>query len=184
MKTNLIFKRIIISNDDERRTEMKVVPVEIPNIDFSQGWTLASCCDSIEIVEWVEPKQNTESEIAILTPMEDPDKTEISTSISECKKFQSSVPGTARLVRFGGKILITRRKGSTTKNQTDSNSICISDSTKQAFFDDVRRLRGNNTADFAFYQTDVKYYNYWNLWMNQEYEKQLNDYKKSIQELS
>ena len=155
MKTNLIFKRVVKDGVDSR-VEMKVVSVEIPEINSNEGWSLVSSCDSINIVD------STSKPSAI--------KLAVSGD-----KFISNVEGTARLIRSQDKIFITYRKGKKTLNQTAPNSVCISDSMKQLFFRDIKSTYGSTLVDYALY-SDTNIFSKWDKFMDEEYQRQLQMY--------
>ena len=165
MKTNLIFKRVQDGN-----VEMVMVPVDIPQLNKGEGWTLASCCDtftkfevpsesivvtgkSLEVLEEVV-------EVIDTTAKSDPKKGEKiseSTDVPVGGKYESQVCGTARLVRYKDKIRITYRKGKTTFNRNEPNSVCIDDVTKQQFFNAVKRQYGPDVSEWSLRSGDLEY---------------------------
>lgn len=176
MKTNLIFKRVI-----EGRVEMMMVPVDIPQIDAGQGWMLASACDQFTVaekptieqlskqVEEMLPaalknvpyvKDRKEQAGGKVTTIDDP--TPVLNNVPAGGSYQSSVSGSARLVRYKDKIKITYRKGKTTFNRNDPNSVCINDFVKQEFFNSVKRQYGTNgvvTWQLVLGDTDYEHFN-------------------------
>ncbi len=141
MKTNLIFKRVYDGN-----IEMVMVPVDIPQLNKGEGWTLASCCDTFtkfeipteKITVSGKPLEVLEEVVEVLdttdkSESKKDEKTPESTDVPVGGKYESQVSGTARLVRYKDKIRITYRKGKTTFNRNEPNSVCIDDITKQQF---------------------------------------------------
>ena len=168
MKTNLIFKRV-----QEGSVEMVMVPVDIPQLNKGEGWTLASCCDTFtkfevpsepivvtgkplevleEVVEAIDTTAKNESkkDEKILEP----------TEVPVGGKYESQVRGTARLVRYKDKIRITYRKGKTTFNRNEPNSVCIDDMTKQQFFNAVKRQYGTGVVVWQLVLGDTEYEHY------------------------
>lgn len=171
MKTYIGFKRSIVDPvTGETRSEIKFVPVDIPELDSREGWKMIGSADSISVLdpcstESVEQQVIPEFQQA-LAPLQNGDS------------FESLTTGTARLVRLKNEIKITYRKGKKTLNQTSPNSVCIDELTKNQFFADCRRAFGRDSEYFRFSTYD-KEYEYWNGFMDREYQKQL----KAVNEL-
>lgn len=177
MKTNLIFKRVHDGN-----IEMVMVPVDIPQLNNGDGWTLASCCDTftkfeiptekitvsgkpLEVLEEVVEVLDTTSRNSVYDTAvkREPEKTEKiseSTDVPVGGKYESQVRGTARLVRYKDKIRITYRKGKTTFNRNEPNSVCIDDMTKQQFFNAVKRQYGTGVVVWQLVLGDTEYEHY------------------------
>lgn len=169
MKTNLIFKRSIELNGVSK-VEMKIVAVEIPNIEENSGWVLSGHADIVDtscsLEETIENEAVCEnSSKSLLVPGD---------------KFTSSVPGSARLIRLNGQILIAYRKGKTTYNETTPNSVCINDTVKSEFFNSCRKTFGDNCSSFKCTERDHKLYSYWNSFIDREYINQLQDYNSKL----
>lgn len=180
MKKNLIFKRI-----NQGNIEMRVVAVDIP-LNYSDGWQIASWCDTIEFVDDSSTK-NDETEISkesdtLLESKKRIKSVETGIEKEECLpggKYQSTIAGTARLVRYKGKIIITYRRGKKTFNQNDPNSVCISDSTKTEFFQSVKRTYGSGTSIWQLLVGDSDY-EYWNNIIDKIYETGRLAYNESL----
>lgn len=164
MKTNLILKRNE-TIDGVTQVVTKIVPVEIPYINRGEGWILSGHTDIIEIVQ-NNPFENK--------PAEQLSMNLGNTETTLLKKFQSDVPGTAKLVRSKGVIKIVARRGKSTYNQTTPNSVCINDFTKNEFFKNCREFHGPSGC-FMFSTENVQPYTYWNDVIDKEYARQ---YKK------
>ena len=167
MKLNLIFKRVVNGS-----VEMIMVPVDIPQVDAGQGWTLASSCEKFTVVEKPTAEQISKQIDEILpaalksapyvketneTPPPADTLPQILNNVPVGGAYQSSIAGSARLVRYKGKIKITYRKGKTTFNKNEPNSVCISDITKQEFFNAVKRAHGPDVAVWQLVSTDSSY---------------------------
>ena len=163
MKTNLIFKRQE-TIDGETKVVTKIIPVEVPFINSGEGWILSGHADIIEVMS------NTPSTESFNNK---------NTTV-EVTKFESSVTGTAKLVRSKGVIKITARTGKTTYNQTTPNSVCINDFTKNEFFKNCREIHGNGSGIFEFRVSDGRPYDYWNQAIDKEYQRQKNAYLNTI----
>ena len=161
MKTNLIFKRQI-TIDGISKVEVKIVPVEVDGINSNEGWILNGHADIIT------------QELTSKTIKEDPKKEPLKFG----SKFQSNVSGTAKLVRVGDTIKIVARKGKKTLNETTPNSVCISDATKNNFFNDFRHHRESIGDEYCF-KSPTKYFSIWNTYMDVEYNRQLDEYNKN-----
>lgn len=168
MKTNLIFKRVHDGN-----IEMVMVPVDIPQLNKGEGWTLASCCDiftkfevpSNPLVVTGKPLEVIEEVVEVLdttvkSESKKDEKTPESTDVPVGGKYESQVRGTARLVRYKDKIRITYRKGKTTFNRNEPNSVCIDDMTKQQFFNAVKRQYGTGVVVWQLVLGDTEYEHY------------------------
>lgn len=168
MKTNLIFKRV-----HEGSVEMVMVPVDIPQLNKGEGWTLASCCDTFTkfevpsepIVVTGKPLEVLEEiaeviDTTVKSESKKGEKTPESTDVPVGGKYESQVRGTARLVRYKNKIRITYRKGKTTFNRNEPNSVCIDDITKQQFFNAVKRQYGTGVVVWQLVLGDTEYEHY------------------------
>lgn len=188
MKTNLIFKRQT-TIDGVTKVITRIVPVNIPNINSGEGWTLSGHTDSLEVCEGVyahpvapasiEAVPVTVHSETVITPVEEL-VTVGKVDKADATKFQSDVKGTAKLVRSKGVIKIVARRGKSTYNQTTPNSICINDFTKNEFFKNCREKHGNSGI-FEFSLSDGKYYDYWNDMIDKEYVRQKNKYNNSTE---
>lgn len=191
MKTNLIFKRVI-----ECRVQMMMVPVDIPQVEEGQGWMLASACDQFTIAEkptieqlskhvedMLPPalknapyvKDKKEPPVGKVTTIDDP--APVLNNVPVGGSYQSSVSGSARLVRYKDKIKITYRKGRTTFNRNDPNSVCINDLVKQEFFNSVKRQYGTGVAIWQLVLGDTDYEHFNNL-IDKIYEEGRVEYNK------
>ena len=169
MKTNLIFKRV-----RDGSVEMVMVPVDIPQLNKGDGWTLASCCDtftkfevpsettvvtddSLKVVDEVVEVTDTTAKSESKKDEKIPEPTEVPVG----GKYESQVRGTARIVRYKDNIRITYRKGKTTFNRNEPNSVCIDDMTKQQFFNAVKRQYGTGVVvwQLVFGDTEYEHYN-------------------------
>lgn len=173
MKTNLIFKRQTTS-EGVVKTVTRIVSVDVPYINSGEGWILSGHTDALETCEDVYVHHLApESEIIPIQtgdPLRTEDPLPITTAqTNTSSKFESPVKGTARLIRTKGTVRITYRKN----NVTAPNSVCITDVTKQEFFNHCRRRYGRSTS---VYQFDVEYdkeqYNFWSSFMDEEYNRQ------------
>lgn len=162
MTTNLIFKRVV-NNNGINETEMKIVPVFIPEIPANEGWTLASCADKVAIVP--PPEYNSDG---ILVP-EKPEVKEIRFG----EKFECPFPGTAQLVRTQKSIFITYRHN----NETSPNAVGIDDSSKNLFFNDFRRTGSGKNYTFP---ANHSQYKYWSNFIDAEYKRQLETVNKKL----
>ena len=168
MKTNLIFKRV-----RDGSVEMVMVPVDIPQLNKGDGWTLASCCDtftkfevpsettvvtddSLKVVDEVVEVTDTTAKSESKKDEKIPEPTEVPVG----GKYESQVRGTARLGRYKDKIRITYRKGKTTFNRNEPNSVCIDDMTKQQFFNAVKRQYGTGVVVWQLVLGDTEYEHY------------------------
>ena len=168
MKTNLIFKRV-----HEGSVEMVMVPVDIPQLNKGEGWTLASCCDTFTkfevpsepIVVTGKPLEVLEEDVEVIdttakSESKKDEKIPEPTEVPVGGKYESQVRGTARLVRYKDKIRITYRKGKTTFNRNEPNSVCIDDMTKQQFFNAVKRQYGTGVVVWQLVLGDTEYEHY------------------------
>ena len=168
MKTNLIFKRV-----HEGSVEMVMVPVDIPQLNKGEGWTLASCCDTFTkfevpsepIVVTGKPLEVLEEGVEVIdttakSESKKDEKIPEPTDVPVGGKYESQVRGTARLVRYKDKIRITYRKGKTTFNRNEPNSVCIDDMTKQQFFNAVKRQYGTGVVVWQLVLGDTEYEHY------------------------
>lgn len=191
MKTNLIFKRVV-----EGRVEMMMIPVDLPQVEEGQGWILASACDQFTVVEKPTIEQLNKQVEDILPPAlktatyvkdkkEEPvgkvintdDSAPVFNNVSAGGSYQSSVPGSARLVRYKDKIKITYRKGKTTSNRNDPNSVCINDFVKQEFFNSVKRQYGTGVTIWQLVLGDTDY-EHFNKLIDKIYEEGRVEYNK------
>lgn len=185
MKTNLIFKRV-----RDGSVEMVMVPVDIPQLNKGDGWTLASCCDtftkfevpsettvvtddSLKVVDEVVEVTDTTAKSESKKDEKIPEPTEVPVG----GKYESQVRGTARLVRYKDKIRITYRKGKTTFNRNEPNSVCIDDMTKQQFFNAVKRQYGTGVVVWQLVLGDTEY-EYYNQLVDRLYEEGRIAYNK------
>ena len=189
MITNLIFKRQV-TIDNITKVVTRIVPVDIPNINSGEGWTLSGHTDSLEVCEGVYAHHVAPSVIeavpitvrseTIINPREEVVTVAIGTvDKADSTKFQSDVKGTAKLVRSRGVIKIVARRGKSTYNQTTPNSVCINDFTKNEFFKSCREKHGNSGI-FEFKQSDGRYYDYWNDIIDKEYQRQKRLYESAV----
>lgn len=187
MKTNLIFKRVHDGN-----IEMVMVPVDIPQLNKGDGWTLASCCDTFTkfevpskpLVVTGKPLEVLEEVVEVLdttvkSESKKDEKTPESTDVPVGGKYESQVRGTARLVRYKDKIRITYRKGKTTFNRNEPNSVCIDDMTKQQFFNAVKRQYGTGVVVWQLVLGDTEYEHY-NQLVDRLYEEGRIAYNKLL----
>lgn len=181
MKTNLIFKRQV-TIDGITKVITRIVPVNIPNINSGEGWTLSGHTDSLEVCEGVyaHPVAPAAIEAVPVTVHSETITTPVEESVTvtvgkvdkvDSTKFESDVKGTAKLVRSKGVIKIVARRGKSTYNQTTPNSVCINDFTKNEFFKNCREIHGNNGC-FEFIPADGRPYDYWNDIIDREYTRQ------------
>ncbi len=174
MKTNLIFKRSV-----DGKIEMIMVPVEIP-LNKTDGWTLASCCDTFTVLDG-EPE--TPAQVTSTAKVVDETiKTEeeiVLNNVPQGGSYQSKTPGTARLVRYKDKIRITYRKGKTTLNRNDPNSVCINDAMKQEFFNSVKREYGSDVTVWQLVSGDTDYDHFNNL-IDKLYEQGRIEYNNAL----
>lgn len=182
MITNLVFKRYNTSVNPPR-TELKIVQVNIPELNNGEGWKLETSGEVIlegpatnRVVGFtkkvvpklvvptsaIEEKKPTES-VAIGVGNE-PKWTEVNPG----EKFESGVAGTAKLIRRKDKIWIAYRNK--TKDTTGPNSIAISDTTKNQFFKSAKENNGG--TNFYGFLEEEPAYKYWNTFMDEEYERQ------------
>ena len=187
MITNLVFKRYNTSVNPPR-TELKIVQVEIPELNNGEGWKLETSGEII--VDEVPTRQvgfTRKAPPKLVVPtsaIEKKTSTECTSSdvkydeIAAGEKFNSGVAGTAKLIRKKDRIWIAYRNK--TKDITAPNSIAISDNVKNHFFSSVKEIKGG--GEFAFYEGD-KYFDYWNSFIDAEYERQrsaVNNNRKTI----
>ena len=187
MKLNLIFKRV-----HEDSVEMVMVPVDIPQLNKEDRWTLASSCDTftkfevpadpivvtgkpLEVVEEIAEVNDT----TVKDESKKDEKTLKSAAVSAGGKYESQVRGTARLVRYKDKIRITYRKGKTTFNKNEPNSVCIDDITKQQFFNAVKRQYGTDVVVWQLVLGDTEYEHY-NQLIDRLYEEGRISYNKLL----
>lgn len=174
MKTNLIFKRIINTNEGST-TQLKVVTVDIPGINKDENWVLSGQATDIDFSLMERSgTSNVETKDVVKENVKP-------TQLLFGSKFESNVVGTAKLVRVRDKIWIAHRKGKATYNETSINSVCIDESIKNQFFEHCKEYRGNNTDIFEFSKIkDPNPYQYWSRFMNEEYSRQLEYLNKSL----
>ena len=187
MKTNLIFKRV-----HEGSVEMVMVPVDIPQLNTGEGWTLASCCDTFTkfevpsepLVVTGKPLEVLEKDVEVIdttakSESKKDEKIPEPTDVPVGGKYESQVRGTARLVRYKDKIRITYRKGKTTFNRNEPNSVCIDDMTKQQFFNAVKRQYGTGVVVWQLVLGDTEYEHY-NQLVDRLYEEGRIAYNKLL----
>lgn len=165
MQTNLIFKRST-TVDGEYRVETKIIPVNIPQIEAGEGWTLSGHTDTVEVVTLDAPKKQSKKK-----------ETKENTFANPGDKYISNVAGSAKLVRVNDTIKIAYRVGKSTLNQNTPNSVCIADSDKQSFFRCIKAYNGG--AEYII-KPDCKDYDYWNKFIDQEYERARKVYNSSL----
>lgn len=174
MKTHLIFKRTE-NIEGVSQVVTKIIPVEVPYINRGEGWILSGHADVVDIVKTSDSLQET-FDVSSLNnysiPLSEQTIETLNIEKDDIVKFESSVKGTAKLVRSKGVIKIVARRGKTTYNQTTPNSVCINDFTKNEFFKSCREYFGP-TACFEFKIQD-KPYDYWNDVIDKEYQRQKN----------
>lgn len=188
MKTNLIFRRQVIT-DGVTKTVTRIIPVDIPMIDSGDGWVLAGHADTIETCEDVYVhrlappaeipvvcgEQLSIQDNCCVTPQVERDiDSSNKPNITNVTKFESDVPGTAKLVRSRGTIKIVARRGKSTYNQTTPNSVCINDFTKNEFFKNCRELYG---CSGVYEIAPGRHYDYWNDLIDKEYQRQKKIYE-------
>lgn len=141
MKYRLLFKNKLTD-------EVAVVTVDVP--EFIKDFQLVGSAKTVAVYENAEtPSENKE--------------------VVPSVKFISNVPGTARLTTYKGKILVSYRRGSNTRNQTTPTSVCINDSVKQEFFNDSR----DEPEQFVIYKKDnPSLFNKWFTYIETEYKRQ------------
>lgn len=165
MKTNLIFKKQELI-DGVTKVVTKIIPVEVPHIKSGEGWILSGHADIIDIVS-----EET-------TVQEKPKDAPVKEVTGDIVKFQSNIPGTAKLVRSRNTIKIVARRGKSTYNETTPNSVCISDKIKNDFFSDCRKVHGN-VGLYEFSPKDGGIYDLWNESIDHMYVEQKLTYLKS-----
>lgn len=170
MKTNLIFKKQS-TYEGVLKVVTRIVPVDIPQINSGEGWTLSGHTDIVEVIS----SEETDVEPNNVQKSSEEDNKNVSKNSSKVDedftKFISDVPGTAKLVRHKGCIRIVARRGKSTYNQTTPNSVCISDLMKNEFFKMCREVHGN-VGCFEFRTSDGKPYDIWNARIDSEYIRQ------------
>lgn len=174
MTTNLIFKKSVVI-DGVSTVVTRIVPVEVPTIEAGSGWILSGHADIVEV-----PSSDVVTVMNSVTNEDGAEPTVQTDSIEIGSKFESSVSGTAKLVRSRGVIKIVARRGKSTFNTTAPNSVCINDFTKNEFFKSCREYHGQSAGIFEFKSSDDRYYDYWNGVIDKEYNRQLEEYKKKV----
>lgn len=171
MKYRLLFKNKLTD-------EVAVVVVDVP--DFIKDFQLVGSAKTVSVYEPVTIEDGTTPTsrevkrpevIASTQPV-----TTKSFNAPEVApiKFDSGVAGTARLSTYKGQIVISRRRGTTTRDQSSPTSICINDHVKQQFFDETR----NEPSQFRVYKKDnPELFNKWFNYIETEYKRQLNAHK-------
>lgn len=195
MYTNLIFKRTI-DTEGIQRTELKIVPLNIPELEEDGGWIL---CENVHTVSTLECLHPIVEPVSKEDPVSENDTT-MSTSPTEAvtpnkekdveltlltygSKFTTTVPGTAKLIRFKDRIVIGYRKGKTpeTYNRTSLNGLCISDQLKEQFFNYCRKYIGSNPERWELNRKLFpQQYMYWSGIIDKEYNRQLELYNKQL----
>lgn len=171
MITNLVFKRVN-NNVNPPRTELKIVEVNIPEINSGEGWVLSTAGEVVTVTKLLpkepEPPISENSDVKLI-------------QIERGDSFTSDVPGTARLVRKDDKILIGYRKGKSAavRDQTNRNSVCIGDITKVEFFNACKSAHGRNTKDWFLVPGDNGYIE-WNNFIDKEYDIQFTRVNKAL----
>ena len=142
MKTYLIFKRQEVI-DGVQKVVTKLVPVDIPQINSGEGWMMSGHTDIIDVVSDNTSKNDS-----------DASSSTVKKEVTPGDSFESSVAGTAKLVRSRGVIKIVARRGKKTYNQTTPNGVCITDETKNKFFQSCREYFGNGAGIYEFKVND------------------------------
>lgn len=147
MKYRLLFK-------DNATKEVAVVTVDVP--DFLENYQLVGSAKTVVVYEKATTECDKTMQIA-------------NNEVAPPVKFISNVPGTARLTTYKGKILVSYRRGSDTRNQTTPTSVCINDTVKQEFFNDSR----DEPEQFVIYKKDnPALFNKWFTYIEREYKRQ------------
>ena len=178
MRTNLIFKRQVTENG-ETKVVTRIVTVDVPSINSSEGWLLSGHTDVVEVVPQcdVTVLSDTVNDVFSCEPAE-----EVKAKLDniQSKKFQVNIDGTAKLVRSKGLIKIVARRGKKTYNETSPDSVCIDDSIKDRFFNDCKLYYGVRDVVYQFSSvvSPIKY-NFWDTFMKKEYDRQHKLYNKN-----
>lgn len=160
--------------------EVAVVVVDVP--DFIKDFQLVGSAKTVSVYEPVEIEADTtpisrEKEVEgpnVIGSTQPVTSTLFSAPEVAPIKFDSGVAGTARLSTYKGQIVISRRRGTTTRDQSSPTSICINDHVKQQFFDETR----NEPSQFRVYKKDnPELFNKWFNYIETEYKRQLNAHK-------
>ena len=98
------------------------------------------------------------------------------------RRYKTTVPGTSRLVRSKDKsrIHIAKRmqKGKLNENNT-INTVCIDDEHREMFFKDVIDCNGYPSDNmFCLFTYNGSEFDWWSRYIDKEYKKQLEEYKK------
>lgn len=158
MKYRLLFKNKLTD-------EVAVVTVDVP--DFIKDFQLVGSAKTVSVYEPSTVEVDTNPSSAANNLFNDNEE-------SDPIKFDSGVAGTARLSTYKGQIVISRRRGTTTRDQSSPTSICINDHVKQQFFDETR----NEPCQFRVYKKDnPELFNKWFNYIETEYKRQLNSHK-------
>lgn len=157
MKYRLLFKNKLTD-------EVAVVAVDVP--DFIKDFQLVGSAKTVSVYEPATVEADINPPSATNNLCNDNEAAPI--------KFDSGVAGTARLSTYKGQIVISRRIGTNTRNQSSPTSICINDHVKQQFFDETR----NEPTQFRVYKKDnPNLFNKWFNYIETEYKRQLNAHK-------
>lgn len=186
MKTYLGFKRTVTDQVTGRqRTETKFVPVTIPGLNSDEGWKLIGSSDVVEVIPETKPVSVNGPTIlegeqfCIVEVLDNNTEDKKIKPLANGSAFQSPVHGTAKLIRAGGDIFITYRRGKKGLNETSPNSVCISDYVKSQFFTSCKQAYGSSCDSFRF-STGCKEFDYWNKFMDEEYSRQLQEVNKKL----
>ncbi len=171
MKYRLLFKNKLTD-------EVAVVAVDVP--DFIKDFQLVGSAKTVSVYEPVAIEDETAASSreaarsTVLGSVHPVTSTAVNAPEIAPIKFDSGVAGTARLSTYKGQIVISRRRGTTTRDQSSPTSICINDHVKQQFFDETR----NEPCQFRVYKKDnPELFNKWFNYIETEYKRQLNAHK-------
>ena len=179
MRTYLGFKRTLIDpSTGYQKTETKFIPVNIPELDSSQGWKLIGSSDIVEVLPMLTQEERSE------VPFVEEHVTVEVNSSKDSKlplgsTFESPVSGTAKLVRAKNEIFIAYRRGKKGLNETSPNSVCISEDIKSKFFAECRRAFGRSCDTYKFV-SGCSEFDYWNMFIDVEYNRQLMEVNSRV----
>lgn len=187
MKIYLGFKRTITDQvTGIQTTETKFVPVDIPQLNASDGWKLIGSSDTVEVVPMGVNKVQvnglpiTEGEQMVISVMDNATPEQKPTKmLPNGSSFESPVSGTAKLIRAGGDIFIAYRRGKKGLNETSPNSVCVSDVIKSQFFTSCRQAYGASCDNYRF-ANGCKEFDYWNKFIDEEYARQLKEVNRKL----
>lgn len=155
----LIFQREVNGKTELCGVEIDNIPVNTKN-----GWRLIGTGDSFVMMQ-NQSKTTASSQDDVVQEATTTEKQAPVIPIGAA--YESTVEGTARLIRRKDRIFIAWRKGNATRNVNSPDSVCISNFTKQQFFNDVRSHHFGD--DWALTSIE-RSYDYWNKWIDDEYE--------------